>query len=96
MKLMQIKYEFGTGKKELVVIKIGEFNQKLICILDSAVNEHEAAIIRNNMNKLYNYNLQNKVKWLRENTPIAYKKGYREIYLSRINILYQAPVPSKS
>ncbi|CAK0743481.1 hypothetical protein CCP1ISM_1770002 [Azospirillaceae bacterium] len=96
MILMQIKYSFGNEKKELIVIKIGEFNQKLICILDNMVNEQESALIRNNMNKLYNYSVPNKVKWLRENTPIAYKRGYREIYLSRIEILYQAPIPSKS
>lgn len=96
MILMQIKYSFGNEKKELIVIKIGEFNQKLICILDNMVNEQEAALIRSNMNKLYNYSVPNKVKWLRENTPIAYKRGYREIYLSRIEIIYQAPIPSKS
>jgi len=96
MILAQIRYTFGTEKKNLIVIKIGEYNQKLICILDNIVNENESAIIRNNMNKLYNYSLPNKVKWLRENTPIAYKKGYREIYLSRIETLYEAPIPSKS
>lgn len=93
---MQINYQFGTEKKGLVVIKIGEYNQKLICILDNMVNEQEAGIIRNNMNKLYNYSMPNKVKWLRENVPIAYKRGYREIYLSRITVLFQAPIPSKS
>jgi hypothetical protein len=96
MILAQIRYTFGTEKKNLIVIKIGEYNQKLICILDNMVNENESAIIRNNMNKLYNYSLPNKVKWLRENTPIAYKKGYREIYLSRIETLYEVPIPSKS
>jgi hypothetical protein len=96
MILMQLNYKFGTEKKELIVIKIGEFNSKMVCILDNAVNEHDAAIIRNGMNKLYNYNLPNRVKWLRENVPNAYKKGYREIYLNRIEVLYQAPVPSKS
>lgn len=93
---MQIMYQFGNEKKELIVIKIGEYNQKLVCILDNVVNERDAAIIRNNMNKLYNYSMPNKVKWLRENVPNAYNKGYREIYLSRINVLYQAPIPSKS
>jgi len=96
MILMQINYKFGVENKQLIVIKIGEYNQKLICILDSAVNENDAAMIRKNMNKLYEYTLQNKVKWLRENVPDSYKKGYREIYLSRIEKLYESPIPSKS
>lgn len=93
---MQINYKFGVENKQLIVIKIGEYNQKLICILDSAVNENDAAMIRKNMNKLYEYTLQNKVKWLRENVPDSYKKGYREIYLSRIEKSYESPIPSKS
>ncbi len=96
MILMQINYKFGVENKQLIVIKIGEYNQKLICILDSAVNENDAAMIRKNMNKLYEYTLQNKVKWLRENVPDSYKKGYREIYLSRIEKSYESPIPSKS
>jgi len=86
MILAQITYHHGNNRKQIMVVVIGERNDKLVCLLDSAVSQSDTNKIKNNLDLLSRYSLPNKIAWLKDNIPESYKKGFREIYLSRLKI----------
>jgi len=86
MILSQILYQKRNERKNVVILMIGRKGDKLVAILDEAIDKQEAEIIMNNNDKLDSYQLINKVSWFKRNTPKAYKKGYREFILDKVTV----------
>lgn len=89
--LMQIKYIYGNEKKVFIAISLGIRNSKLVCLLDTSVSKPDANKIRKNAELLSKYTLEAKIAWVKNNIPGAYQ-GYREIYMSRLEIIKQYPL----
>ena len=75
------------SNKPMIVLILGNENENLICINDKYINENDAKLIKRNLGKLKNYTIHNKVKWIKENTPTSYNKGFRKLKLNKIKIL---------
>lgn len=90
---MRLNYNYGNKPKEIYVLKLGERNGKLVCLLDEAVDNTEAVVIRKNLRLLESFSITSMITWLKTNTPNAYKKGYREIYTDRFDIMEQQSIP---
>lgn len=86
MILSQILYQKGTERKSVLVLILGRKGNKLVAILDEAINSREGNAIGKNSKTLDGYPLYNKVSWMKSNAPEAYKKGYREFIISKVEV----------
>ena len=84
MILSLIEYKKGNSSKQVIVLILGRKGDKLSAILDESVGRKEAEIIKRNVEKLSGYSLQNKIAWIKQHAPNAYKSGYREFYMKNI------------
>ena len=94
MIILKLKYAHDSKHKEFYALELGEIGDKLICILDEYISKNDAIIIRKNINKLKDYTLNNKITWFKENIPVAYKKGYRKIYINRLTVIDRLSIPT--
>lgn len=89
--LMQLKYNYGNERKVFMAISLGVRHDKLVCLLDTSISSGDANTIRKNAELLSQYTIEAKITWAKNNIPESYK-GYREIYLNRVEILKQFPL----
>lgn len=86
MILSQILYQKKLERKSVVVLILGKKGDKIAAILDEAIDRKEAEIIMKNNKKLDNYPLHNKIQWIKEHTPMAYRNGYREFFMNKVTV----------
>ena len=65
---------------------LGRKGNKLVAILDDAIDKKSATIIEKNSKKIDKMPLQNKVFWIKQHVSDAYRKGYREFIISKVEV----------
>lgn len=74
-------------RKYILGILLGERYNKLDILLSNKVNESESALIRAALSDLKKMNVIERITWMRKFMPSMFRKAYRTIFKSRIEIL---------
>lgn len=87
MKLLNIHYHAkGKTPKYLLLLYLGQRNEKICGIETYHINDKEMAEIVRNSDVLSKLSLDRKIFWIKNNCPFGYK-GYKEINSLNITIL---------
>lgn len=87
MILSQILYtKNNNSRKSTLILILGKKGNKLIAILDEAIDKKTAILIEKNSKKIDKMPLQNKVAWIKSHAYNAYKAGYREFIISKVKV----------
>jgi len=86
MIISQILYQKKNETKNVVVLMLGRKGDKLSAILDAAIDKRDAEKIIQNTKLLDGYTIYNKISWIKQKVPNAYKNGYREFILDKITV----------
>lgn len=73
MKLLRVKYEKHIPHQYYLLLFLGNRDNRIIGLKSEGVPESEALIIRTNDQLLETANLDFREKWIKQNTPTAYK-----------------------
>lgn len=78
--------------KYLLLVYLGTRSGKICGIKSDVISGGELAAVRASMKHLINTNLERRILWFKENCPISYKEGYRELDDGATSILYKYPI----
>tara|TARA_R110000868_G_scaffold115679_9_gene308794 strand:+ start:1321 stop:1605 length:285 start_codon:yes stop_codon:yes gene_type:complete len=93
MELIYILYRpYGKQPQYKLLFPLGSRNGKLCAISTKETGKGEINCIRANKDKLATLSLEQKLVWLKNNCPIAYKKGYKEIFEKNYSIVSKHPI----
>lgn len=83
MNLLGILYKAGTLNKHSVVLELGRKGNIVYIVHSRELNNNDIPKIIAASKILDAYQLEDKIKWLKENI-ISFNKGYRELDQARI------------
>lgn len=87
MILSQILYtKSNNERKSTLILILGRKGNKLVAILDEAIDKQAASMIAKNAKKLDSYPLHNKLTWFKQFASKAYRDGYREFIASKVKV----------
>lgn len=93
MELIYVKYVTKQAvTKYLLLVYLGTRSGKVCGIKSDLIGGSELTAVRDNLKHLMNANLERRILWFKENCPLSYKEGYRELEEGSTNILYKYPI----
>lgn len=87
MELLSITYTNKDGsQKDLLLIYLGEYDNKLIGVDASRISDEERQFIMKNSSQVENMPLKLTVQWMQMCCPAAYKTGFKTLLKSKAKI----------
>jgi hypothetical protein len=91
MELAYVRYQHEDKHKYVLILLLGEHDEKYVGLDTKEVTEQEAKMLRRgNIDQL---NLRGKLSWIKSSIPSAYSKALRSIRKDRSQIVRRYPVP---
>ena len=81
-KLIWAKY--NKNNKYYLLLHLGNYNNKAICMLSRSISNATAAVIKKGNPNVYNFNQF--LSWIKDIAPDVYKSSYREFPLDQLDI----------
>jgi len=93
MELLYILYK-PSGKKSryLLFFPLGDRGNKLCGIATGLAPVGEVNRLKANKDRLVQLSLERKLQWIKHHCPVAYKKGYKEIFKNNYTVVSKHPI----
>jgi len=88
MELLHLQYHVkGIPNKQILLLYLGQNDNKICGILSESINNDELKLIKSNKIYLSQLPFIKKIEWFKSKCPYAFKKGYRTIITSNLTII---------